>query len=345
MKRALWLSFALGCACTFVAMMVVPRGTVESVAYAQSGSSLQQLKSGQLVGWSTSADGSVAGDLFMGRSGIKQMSVAAASALTNPVLQVDQATGSAITGVKVTSAASGSGISLSALGGTNENLNLASRGTTSYVMAQGGSWAVDIGPAAFIRTWNSGQYVWSSTGNAATASADTGLSRIVAGVVGVTKGDSGSSGWIQNTAGRSRMTTSPTNATAAMSNLTDLSQTLIAGRKYTGRLVIFAKNSTAAEGLQFDFNGGAATMTSVEFGFAATPPGSGLSLGTLTSTAIATPLTATTATTADAVYTIQFGCVCNVGGTIIPRFAEVSHTNGTATVELNSFFHLDDSAN
>src|SRR5438105_14232577 len=80
-----------------------------------------------------------------------------------------------------------------------------------------------------------------------------------------------------------RMTTSPTNITATMANLTDLSLTLLAGAKYVGALVLFANNSTAAEGLQFDLGGGAATMTSLEFGFAATPPASVLALAVLTS--------------------------------------------------------------
>jgi hypothetical protein len=151
--------------------------------------------------------------------------------------------------------------------------------------------------------------------------------------------------WLQQSGARARLTANVTNATASMANLSDLSLTLIAGRKYTGRLILFAKNSTAAEGLQFDFNGGTATMTSFQTGFAATPPGSGLVLGTLTTTALGTALTATTATTADAVYTIEISMVVNAGGTFIPRFAEVSHTNGTATVELGSYLWMEDSPN
>lgn len=152
-------------------------------------------------------------------------------------------------------------------------------------------------------------------------------------------------GWIQNTPGRARVTANVTNATATMASLTDLSITLVAGRKYFGKLVIFANNSTAAEGLQFDFNGSTATMTSFEAGFSSTPPGSGLVLGTLTTTALGTALTATTATTADAIYTIEFSLVCNAAGTLIPRFAEVTHTSGTATVKLGSYLFIEDSPN
>lgn len=177
------------------------------------------------------------------------------------------------------------------------------------------------------------------------ATVDCGLIRTVAGVIKVSDGSSGQ-GWLQNSAARARNTADVPNATNTMANLTDLSRTLIAGRKYTGRLVLFANNSTAAEGLQIDFNGGGATMTSFEAGFAATPPGSGLVLGTLTTTGIATALTVTTATTGDACYTIEFTLVCNAAGTFIPRFAENSaHTSGTATVRLGSNIWIEDMPN
>jgi lysophospholipase L1-like esterase len=50
---------------------------------------------------------------------------------TNPVLQVDNSTVSSATGLKITGAASGSGITLAALGGTNENITLTPKGTGS----------------------------------------------------------------------------------------------------------------------------------------------------------------------------------------------------------------------
>ncbi len=151
--------------------------------------------------------------------------------------------------------------------------------------------------------------------------------------------------WLRQSSGVARVTTPVTRALATFTSITDLSLTLIAGRKYIGQLVLFAKNSVAAEGLQFDLNGGGATMTSIIYGFSATPPGASLALGVLTSTALATALTVTTATTADAVYVIPVALVCNVAGTIIPRLAEATSTSGTATVETNSYFYLVDSPN
>ncbi len=151
--------------------------------------------------------------------------------------------------------------------------------------------------------------------------------------------------WLRQSSGVARMTAPITSVAATFTALTDLTLTLIAGRKYIGQLVLFAKNSTAAEGLQFNLNGGGATMTSIIYGFSATPPGASLALGVLTSTALATALTVTTATTADAVYVIPVALVCANAGTIIPQLAEVSHSAGTATVETNSYFYLVDSPN
>lgn len=157
-------------------------------------------------------------------------------------------------------------------------------------------------------------------------------------------GSIGLQGWVKNTQGRGRLTADATNATATMTPVTDLAITLVGARKYFGQVTLFASNSTAAEGLAIDFNGGSATMTSFRAGFIGQPPG--VTLGVLTSTTLSTALTATTATTADAVYTIQFCLVCNAGGTFIVRFAEASaHTTGTATVRVSSSVSVEDSPN
>src|SRR5262249_3681359 len=109
---------------------------------------------------------------------------------------------------------------------------------------------------------------------------------------------------IPKTHGDRSVASNVTNATTTFANLTDLTVNLQAGKKYTGTLVIYATDSTAADGLKLDFNGGSATMTTFEAGFASVPPGAP-TLGTITTTALGTALTVSTATTADAVYTIQ----------------------------------------
>lgn len=146
---------------------------------------------------------------------------------------------------------------------------------------------------------------------------------------------------IISSAGDSRVTGDVTNATATMANITGLSATLIAGRKYCGELVIFADDGTAVDGLQFDFDGGAATATSFVAGIAGTPIGA--TAGVVYSTALATDLTITTATTGTIAYIIKFSIVVNAAGTFIPRFSQVAHTTGTATIRLGSYMTLRDS--
>lgn len=185
------------------------------------------------------------------------------------------------------------------------------------------------------------QLCWGNGG--ALTGSDTGLQKVAPGVVGPTDGGANVR-WLQD-AGRTRMTTAPTNATTNLANgvLTDLSQPLLAGRKYTGALVLFAKDSTAADGLAVDFNGGSATVTSVLFGIGGAP---GATVGTATSAALGTAVTLTSmGVTGDIVVTIPVEVVCNAAGTFIPRFAQAAHSTGTATVEIGSYLTLNDSTN
>lgn len=140
-----------------------------------------------------------------------------------------------------------------------------------------------------------------------------------------------------------RVTADVTNATATMANLTDLTTTVVASGHYSGTIQVFANNSTGAEGLQFDLGGSSATFTDLEFGFGGSPLGA--TIGTATSTAKGTAITSTVVSTSDAGYTITFACTVNAGGTIIPRFAEVSHTAGTATLRKNSAMTLHSTNN
>jgi hypothetical protein len=131
-----------------------------------------------------------------------------------------------------------------------------------------------------------------------------------------------------------------TNNTATMSNLADLSMTLLAGKKYTGKLVIYFADSVAAEGAKFDFDGGSATMTTIR------------GHGILTDTtqllsqqvsALATDFDAPTVT-GDAMLVVEFSLVVNAAGTFIPRFAQSSHTSGTLTAYKCSSLELRSAA-
>ncbi len=190
-------------------------------------------------------------------------------------------------------------------------------------------------------------FFWGSTDSGA-GLFDTGLRRGAPGVVVVNDGTgaqtgTGAPGWMQNSAGRSRIVSDATNATATFADLSDLTLTLVAGRKYTGKLVVKCNNSTAAEGVKFDFNGGTATVTSF-WAAAAELVGGTTVLGTAISTSLAGVINYTTIT-GETVIEFSISLVCNAGGTFIPRFAENSSTLGTATAELGSFLWLEDMPN
>ena len=144
-------------------------------------------------------------------------------------------------------------------------------------------------------------------------------------------------GWV-NYSGQKRVNANVTNATVTMANITGLSATLVAGRKYTGRIVLFAGDSVAADGIKVDFDGGTATMTSFS---AQTKIYDTALLTSSNTTAIATDIMAATMTGVGAVEVV-FAFVANVAGTFIPRFAQNTHTTGTATVYLNSYMILED---
>lgn len=204
---------------------------------------------------------------------------------------------------------------------------------TNQALIQGSSGNVFVNSAA--------QVAWSSTSTVATGgSGDTGLARARAATVKPTDGVA-SLGWLWQAAGRKKVASTVTNATNTMSSLSDLGMGLQAGITYTGLLVIVANNSTAAEGLAFDFNGGSATMSGFGATFASAPATS-VTFGTVTTAALGTALTITTATTTNNTYIIMLSLVVNQAGTFIPRFAENSaHVSGTATVSSVTFMWLE----
>lgn len=142
---------------------------------------------------------------------------------------------------------------------------------------------------------------------------------------------------------RQRMSGDVTNATATFSNLTGISCNLLAGRKYTGKLIIKCNNSTAAEGIKLDFAGGTATVSEFWAATAQIVGGTDV-LGTSISTSLAGVINFTTITGETILETnFSFICTASTGaGTFIPRTAENSHTTGTLTTEKGSFLWLED---
>lgn len=128
-----------------------------------------------------------------------------------------------------------------------------------------------------------------------------------------------------------------TNATATFASLSDLSVDLDANTKYDGQVIVKCINSVAAEGIKFDFNGGSATATSFWAAGNQLVGGSDV-LGTGIATSLSGAINFSTIT-GETVVTIVFSILTNAAGTFIPRFAENSHTAGTATVRLGTFIN------
>ena len=216
-------------------------------------------------------------------------------------------------------------------------------GQTATVLLINGSYKAYLVASRFAVS-SDYQFAFSSTTNA-DASADTGFKRDAAAVIATTNGSTGT-GWLQNSAGTKRLTANVTSADTAMVNLTDLSMTLIAGRKYVGRLVLFAANTTAADGIRVDFDGGTATATSFIAGWEMVPGNTLSTYVNFSSTALATDLAISAlSSTSQRVLAISFSIVCNAAGTFIPRISEDTNGVGTLTVAAGSYMVLEDSPN
>jgi hypothetical protein len=182
---------------------------------------------------------------------------------------------------------------------------------------------------------------WSS--GAVGTSIDTGLKRSVAGVAAMTDGSTGVS-WLQNSAARSRVTTTDvTNVTTTLANITGLSFTTIASRKYTaGKILLFVENVTAADGIKLDLDGGTGTWASFLATYKVYDTSQAGPIASGSVTAIATDITVATVTGA-AWVEIEFAGVANAAGTFIPRFAKNSDAAGAAlTCRVNSNMTVED---
>lgn len=151
-------------------------------------------------------------------------------------------------------------------------------------------------------------------------------------------------GGAQNTKGDSFVTADVTNVTTTFANITGLTSTLVSGRKYRFQMSLFLTESTAADGVKIDFNGGTATMTS----FVAT---------CILNDAVGATKTQTNATTVALATVINIGATTDANvhrysctgaiepsaaGTFIPRQAQNAHTTGTLTIKRGSHLSIWD---
>jgi short subunit fatty acids transporter len=197
------------------------------------------------------------------------------------------------------------------------------------------------GGAGYLQINSNSQYNWSG-GVPGVTVADTGMARVTAGVVGATNGTTGA-GWFRNTAGELALNADYTNATATYSN-TALSATVISGRTYSFDLSLMLTESTAADGVKIDFNGGSAAATNFRVGCVLTNDvGTIVTQTSAVSTTLAGVISATaTVTTAQHRYSCSGSFVPSGAGTFIVRAGQVAHTTGTLTVHRGSWLNIRD---
>lgn len=167
---------------------------------------------------------------------------------------------------------------------------------------------------------------------------DTGFARAAAGVskfIGAGNADA----WVQNTAGDQFLTGNHTNATATPTDLTDLTVTVVSGRKYSFDLVLIVSQSVAADGARVDFEGGTAAATNFVADVTILD-GAAYDTHTVVS-ALATDVTST-----DIGTTVKIEAKGSFepsgNGTFIPRIGLEAASTGTITTLRGSYFWVKD---
>lgn len=134
-----------------------------------------------------------------------------------------------------------------------------------------------------------------------------------------------------------------TNNTAAMATL-NFSVNVTAGVPYTIDACLLASDSTAADGIQVDFNGGTATITYflVNAALLSDSTGAAIALAAGTSTSLAGVLNASAMGTTNVhMMLLQGHIIPATTGTLRIRAAQNAHTTGTLTVKRGSYIRVD----
>ena len=180
---------------------------------------------------------------------------------------------------------------------------------------------------------------WTANAASADAGADTCLERVAAGVSGSCGAGTAAEGWIQNEAGDQFLTGNHTNATATPTDLTDLTVTVVSGRKYSFDLVLIVSQSVAADGARLDFEGGTAAATNFVADVTILD-GAAYDTHTVVS-ALATDVTST-----DIGTTVKIEAKGSFepsgNGTFIPRIGLEAASTGTITTLRGSYFWVKD---
>lgn len=206
----------------------------------------------------------------------------------------------------------------------------------SYVLNTG-AWAANYNGTGQFTVLSTGQYGWSANSTVSGAN-DTAVYRVAVGVVGSSRDAGTTKDWFQDSAGSLALVSPFTDNTGTLA-ATTFSFPVISGRTYKIFGYIAGNNTTGTEGIQFAFDGGAASASAFLVDVESLGLGT-VVLGTSQASALNTPLTATTFINGRLRVTGYL--VASSTGTIIMRAAEVSHAAGTLTINAGSWITFAD---
>lgn len=144
-------------------------------------------------------------------------------------------------------------------------------------------------------------------------------------------------GEVRDTIGNKVLNADYTNATTTFSNLNH-SVTVVSGQNYIILLDFSVLDSTAADGIKIDFNGGSAAATNFRIGCGLiSDTGTAVAFTAATSTSLAGVINAGAMATANQ-HTLRCvgSFVPSSNGTFIPRAAQNAHSTGTLTIHRGS---------
>ena len=185
------------------------------------------------------------------------------------------------------------------------------------------------------------QFGFSSSSSDPTVAADTGLGRDAAAVIKLTDGASGK-GWFSNRAGFVRKTADQTvNNSTTLADISDLSVTLLAGRNYQLRGVLFTNTAVAASGLRAAL-AGSATFTDLRYMIQIWDL-STRSLGSVSVlNVLNTAVFKATISAVDNCILIEGCCTVNTGGTLKIQGAQGTADASNTLFKRGSFLTVED---
>jgi len=207
------------------------------------------------------------------------------------------------------------------------NLSFDSSGTVQNLMA-----------ANLLRNRSTTAVSW-STGDPTAAGGDINLNRAAANVLGIGTGETvNSNGWF-NYGGQKRVSTQFDKTDTTLTNITGLSVTILAGRTYRFRAVLWV-TANVTGGQKYAIGGGA-TATSIIYNIITVN-------NTTNAIVISSKQTALGGSAGQAAATDDFTTIdgmitVNAGGTLTVQFAQ-NAASGTSSVLVGSNFTVDDVA-